>query len=184
MPPLPVRPQPLPLPDPFSRVLAVDFPGGCFQLGIRCGPRQDGQAGEVLQVLQFLPGGEIFPQATTSSPLTQRVEAALCAWIEDPAYDLAALVQPREARGTPYQQRVWAAIAAIPRGQTRSYGDLAEHLGSAPRAVGQACGANPLPLVVPCHRVISRSGTLGGFAHHGEGWLLRLKAWLLDRERD
>lgn len=71
-----------------------------------------------------------------------------------------------------------AAIAAIPRGRTATYGELATSLGSAPRAVGQACGANPFPLIVPCHRVTSAAG-LGGFANAREGWLLEVKRWLL-----
>ena len=80
--------------------------------------------------------------------------------------------------GTPFRQRVWAAISAIPRGRTATYGALAAQLGSAPRAVGQACGANPFPLIVPCHRVTAASG-LGGFANAHDGWLLDVKRWLL-----
>lgn len=83
--------------------------------------------------------------------------------------------------GTPFRQRVWAAIAAIPPGATRTYGEIAQDLGSAPRAVGQACGDNPLPLLIPCHRVVAAHGT-GGFAHAGEGFHLRVKTWLLAHE--
>jgi len=70
------------------------------------------------------------------------------------------------ARGTAFQQRVWAALREIPFGTTTSYGTLAARLGSpqAARAVGSANGANPICLIVPCHRVIAASGTLGGFA--------------------
>jgi len=68
--------------------------------------------------------------------------------------------------GTPFQHKVWRAIAKIPRGQTRSYGALALALKSpqAVRAVGRACGANPIPLLVPCHRVVAVHGGWGGFA--------------------
>ncbi|WP_244971061.1 methylated-DNA--[protein]-cysteine S-methyltransferase [Niveibacterium umoris] len=83
--------------------------------------------------------------------------------------------------GTAFQQRVWAAISAIPRGQIRRYGELATQLSSAARAVGQACGANPLPLIIPCHRVLGRNG-IGGFANHSDGWLIETKRWLLWRE--
>lgn len=83
--------------------------------------------------------------------------------------------------GTPFRQRVWAAIAAIPPGATRTYGELARELGSAPRAVGQACGDNPLPLIIPCHRVVAAHGA-GGFAHSGGGFHLRVKTWLLAHE--
>lgn len=71
---------------------------------------------------------------------------------------------PLVPRGTPFRLKVWAAMQAIPYGQTRSYGDLARDLDSAPRAIGGACGANPIPLVIPCHRVVGAGGTLGGFS--------------------
>src|SRR5262245_9018336 len=83
--------------------------------------------------------------------------------------------------GTLFQRRVWGRISAIGAGRTRSYGELARELGSAPRAVGQACGANPLPLVVPCHRVLAASG-IGGFAHREGGFYLSVKRWLLAHE--
>ena len=71
---------------------------------------------------------------------------------------------PLAPSGTPFRLRVWAAMQAIPYGQTRSYGDLARLLDSAPRAIGGACGANPIPLVIPCHRVVGAGGALGGFS--------------------
>ena len=71
---------------------------------------------------------------------------------------------PLAPSGTPFRRRVWQAMQAIPYGQTRSYGDLARALDSAPRAVGGACGANPIPLVIPCHRVVGAGGALGGFS--------------------
>jgi methylated-DNA-[protein]-cysteine S-methyltransferase len=85
--------------------------------------------------------------------------------------------------GSAFQRKVWAAISAIPRGTVRTYGDVARHIGSAPRAVGQACGANWYPLVVPCHRVTAAGG-LGGFASHDDenGFHLSVKRWLLAHE--
>jgi methylated-DNA-[protein]-cysteine S-methyltransferase len=80
-------------------------------------------------------------------------------------------------RGTAFQQRVWKAVAAIPFGTQRSYGAIASQLGSVARAVGQANGANPLPIVVPCHRVTGHDGRLVGYA----GGLER-KRWLLEHE--
>ena len=71
---------------------------------------------------------------------------------------------PLAPSGTSFRLKVWAAMQAIPYGQTRSYGDLARMLDSAPRAVGGACGANPIPLVIPCHRVVGAGGALGGFS--------------------
>ena len=68
--------------------------------------------------------------------------------------------------GTPFQQKVWRAIAKIPWGETRSYAELARAVGkpSAYRAVANACGANPVPLIIPCHRVIASDGSIGGFS--------------------
>ena len=88
---------------------------------------------------------------------------------------------PLELGGTPFQQRVWAAISAIPAGETRTYRDLARQLRTAPRAVGQACRANPCPIVVPCHRVVAVNG-LGGFAGDRSGRKLAVKRWLLRHE--
>jgi methylated-DNA-[protein]-cysteine S-methyltransferase len=88
---------------------------------------------------------------------------------------------PLALTGTEFQRRVWALLRAIPVGQTRTYGALARELGSAPRAVGQACRANPLPIVVPCHRVVAAQG-LGGFAGDTRGRKLAVKRWLLRHE--
>jgi methylated-DNA-[protein]-cysteine S-methyltransferase len=82
--------------------------------------------------------------------------------------------------GTPFQRRVWAALRTIPAGETRSYGELARRIGhpSASRAVGAANGANPIWVVVPCHRVIGASGALTGYAGG-----LDVKRWLLAHEQ-
>jgi O-6-methylguanine DNA methyltransferase len=87
---------------------------------------------------------------------------------------------PLDLRGTPFQRKVYEAVARIPYGETRSYADVARRIRSprAVRAVGAANGANPIPLVVPCHRVIASDGKLGGY-----GGGLRLKAQLLAMER-
>lgn len=71
---------------------------------------------------------------------------------------------PLAAKGTDFQKRVWAAMAEIPYGETATYGGLAAMLGSGPRAVGMACGRNPIPIVVPCHRVLASGGREGGFS--------------------
>ena len=86
---------------------------------------------------------------------------------------------PIDVTGTAFQARVWAALREIPYGQTRTYADIAEEIGepAAIRAVGSACGANRVPLTIPCHRVIRTDGTLGGF-----GWGLEVKEELLSRE--
>jgi methylated-DNA-[protein]-cysteine S-methyltransferase len=73
-------------------------------------------------------------------------------------------------------------MCAIPRGRTLTYGTIAKALGSAPRAVGQACGANRFPVAIPCHRVVAAAG-VGGFAHHAQGFHVDIKRWLLRHER-
>ncbi|SME97043.1 methylated-DNA--[protein]-cysteine S-methyltransferase [Pseudogulbenkiania subflava] len=89
---------------------------------------------------------------------------------------------PCRPQGTAFQQRVWQAIADIPPGATVSYGAIAQLLDSSARAVGQACGNNPLPIVIPCHRVLARSG-LGGFNHSSAEQTLFIKFWLLRHEQ-
>ncbi len=88
---------------------------------------------------------------------------------------------PLALAGTEFQRRVWAALRRIPVGITRHYGDLARELGSSARAVGGACRANPVPVFVPCHRVVARHGQ-GGFMGQTEGAAARLKAALLAHE--
>ncbi len=86
---------------------------------------------------------------------------------------------PLDLRGTPFQLRVWQELRSIPWGETVSYQTLAGRLGSpqAARAVGRACGANPVPIIVPCHRVIAADGSLGGYSSG-----LAHKRWLLQHE--
>ena len=106
-----------------------------------------------------------------------RVAEALARYFGGDLSALAAL--ETDARGTPFQERVWSALREIPPGETRSYGELARSLGDprAVRAVGTANGRNPISLVVPCHRVIGKDGALTGYA----GGLAR-KRWLLEHE--
>lgn len=86
----------------------------------------------------------------------------------------------KQQQGTFFQQRVWQAIVAIPVGRTVSYSQLASQIGSGPRAVANACGANNIPLIIPCHRVVAQSG-IGGFMQGKENGLL-IKQWLLAHE--
>lgn len=111
--------------------------------------------------------------------LAKEVCAQLSAYVRDPrfVFDLSLHIG-----GTLHQRRVWRAIEAIPSGTTRSYADIAAELKSAPRAVGQACGANRLPIVIPCHRVIAKNGGLGGFMNASDGMPLSIKQWLLNHE--
>ncbi len=90
---------------------------------------------------------------------------------------------PLRLSGTHHRLAVWEAMQRIPAGQTRTYGELATDLHSSARAVGGACGANPIPLVVPCHRVIAAHRAIGGFMGAREdGFELGIKRWLLGHE--
>jgi len=132
-----------------------------------------------LAEIRFLPPGtRAIPPKTA---LARRACGQLEAYLADPrtAFDL-----PLKASGTAFQRRVWGAISAIPQGNTQTYGEIARRLKSAPRAVGQACGRNPFPVVVPCHRVVASDGSLGGFASATGGYLLETKRWLLAHERN
>ena len=86
---------------------------------------------------------------------------------------------PLRPAGTAFQKSVWTLMAEIPHGAVRTYGDLAGDLGSGPRAVGGACGRNPIPIVIPCHRVVGGGGGMGGYSGLGgvdtKGALLRLE---------
>ncbi len=141
-----------------------------FSLGIRC------SEDEILG-LEFLePCAEIAP----NSLLAKEAVRQLLAYFKDPSF---AFSLPLAPAGTAFQRRVWAGIAAIRPGGTKSYGELAQAIASGPRAVGNACGANPYPVAVPCHRVVaSGGGGLGGFARSRGGFLLDVKRWLLVHE--
>jgi methylated-DNA-[protein]-cysteine S-methyltransferase len=119
--------------------------------------------------------------ATSKDPengLAERAARQLERYREDPdaKFDLPLLIE-----GTDFQRRLWDALCEIPRGRTRTYGELARELGGEARAVGQACGDNRLPIVIPCHRVVAADG-IGGFAHATGGYLLEAKRWLLMHE--
>ena len=146
----------------------LDVPFGV--LGICC-------TGDALTGIAFLPASEK-PQRATSA-FAKTVCEQLLRYIENP--DVRFTV-PLELNGTPHQQKVWQAMCDIPRGETRSYGELAAELKSCAQAVGQACGANPIPIIIPCHRVVGRSG-LGGFMRHASGASLDFKRWLLAHEQ-
>jgi methylated-DNA-[protein]-cysteine S-methyltransferase len=141
-----------------------------FCVGIRCSDD------EITAVKYLEPCPEIAPR----SLLAQEAVRQLRAWLDDPRFVFGLPLAPA---GTHFQRRVWERIAAIPAGETRSYGELAATIHSGPRAVGNACGANPYPIVVPCHRVIAANRGLGGFARQRGGFLLEIKQWLLQHER-
>jgi methylated-DNA-[protein]-cysteine S-methyltransferase len=126
--------------------------------------------------IAFLPFDT--PDRPPSNGLAARACEQIRAYADDPARGIDL---PLAIEGSEFQRRVWAAIARIPSGATRTYGELAEELGSMARAVGQACGDNRLPLAIPCHRVVAARG-LGGFAHRTDRLMLDVKRWLLAHE--
>jgi methylated-DNA-[protein]-cysteine S-methyltransferase len=132
--------------------------------------------GDLVSEIVFLP------KSVTPLPpqnrLAGKAAAQIARYLDDPEFRFRL---PLKEVGTAFQRRVWDAIAAIPCGSTLSYGAIAKQIRSGPRAVGQACGANWFPLVIPCHRVVA-SGGIGGFANHDEGFHLSIKRWLLQHE--
>jgi methylated-DNA-[protein]-cysteine S-methyltransferase len=132
--------------------------------------------GDLVSEIVFLPKSvtPLRPQ----NRLAEKAAAQIARYLEDPDFHFRL---PLKEVGTAFQRRVWSAIAAIPCGSTLSYGAIAKQIRSGPRAVGQACGANWFPLVIPCHRVVA-SGGIGGFANHDEGFHLSIKRWLLQHE--
>ncbi len=132
---------------------------------------------ERLVSLEYLP-----PGAAALAPidaLAKEVSRQLKAFLKDAnfRFDL-----PHETNGTDFQRRVWERICIIPGGQTQSYGEIAKSIKTSARAVGTCCGANRLPLIIPCHRVVAAQG-IGGFMHtRSEGSALSIKRWLLRHE--
>ena len=130
--------------------------------------------------IRYLP-----PSTQAQDPenaLAERAVRQLERYREDPdaKFDLPLLIE-----GTEFQRRLWQALREIPRGRTMTYGEMARKLGGSDhesaRAVGQACGDNRLPIVIPCHRVVAAGG-IGGFSHTNEGFLIDAKRWLLMHE--
>jgi len=151
---------------PFDAVIEAPF----GKVGIRA---DDDAVREIVYLTRDTESVE--PEA----PLVREAVAQIRRYFETPSmrFDL-----PLSAGGTAFQQRVWRGISGIAAGEVWTYGQLARGIGSVPRAVGQACGSNRLPIVIPCHRVVA-SGGIGGFAHHpGDGFFRDVKRWLLAHE--
>ncbi|MCS6766226.1 MAG: methylated-DNA--[protein]-cysteine S-methyltransferase [Candidatus Protistobacter heckmanni] len=147
----------------------VSAPFGVF--GVRTG-------GGAITALLYLPRGT--PAITPANALAERAVEQVLRYVDDPDYRFDL---PLARAGTDFQRRVWQGISAVPPGKLSTYGALSQAAGGTPRAVGQACGDNPYPLVVPCHRIVSAKG-LGGFAHASDpdSYQLVAKRWLLQHE--
>ena len=151
--------------ESFQAKLAAPF----AVLGVRT-------IGERVAGIEYLPRGAatLKPQ----NPFAREVCRQLSAYLKKPSFEFDL---PFEYDGTDYQKKVWKAVHAIPSGSVLSYRDVARKIGSAPRPVGTACGANLVPLLIPCHRVVA-SGGIGGFMHSRRGAPIDVKRWLLHHE--
>jgi methylated-DNA-[protein]-cysteine S-methyltransferase len=121
-----------------------------------------------------------FAERAPADAVAERAARQIEHYFADPDYRFNL---PLVEAGTAFQHKVWSVISAIPRGEVLTYGEVAKLIRSAPRAVGQACGANWFPLIIPCHRVTA-SGGIGGFSNHDDetGFHLGVKRWLLKHE--
>jgi len=134
-------------------------------------------SGRALTRLAYLPRDE--DELAPADTVAERAMRELERYLADPEFRFTVPLAPG---GTPFQNRVWDALHAIAPGGSRTYGEVARMVRSAPRAVGQACGANRIALIIPCHRVVGALGALGGFMNAGEGDPLAIKRWLLVHE--
>jgi methylated-DNA-[protein]-cysteine S-methyltransferase len=127
--------------------------------------------------IEYLPlqTAELAPQDETAHEAVQQLER----YLDDPQFRFTLPLAPA---GTPFRRTVWDVLSQIPVGESRTYGEIARIVHSAPRAVGGACGANPIALVIPCHRVIAGTGKLGGFMNATAGDPIAIKHWLLRHE--
>lgn len=133
--------------------------------------------GEAITDISFLDKNT--PLSSPRSAQAREVSRALKSYFSDPSLNFHL---PLKLDGTPFQRRVWRALRRIPVGKTLSYGRLARKLDTSARAVGNACRANPIPIIIPCHRVVASNGA-GGFMGKRAGAALDLKHWLLAHER-
>lgn len=156
-----------PTPTPWGQALLFISPQGLRELRI------GGSLDQLIKEVQQAHPSVKPASAAAAEPYITQLQEYLAGKRRE--FDL-----PLDLAGTAFQQRVWAALCRIPYGQTQSYAAVARAVGSpvAVRAVGQACGANPVVVVVPCHRVVRTDGSLGGF-----GYGLEMKTDLLALER-
>ena len=151
---------------PFSAKIRTPF----AVLGVESNDR-------AITAIRYLPLRE-----RSSAPRTAIARKAvrdLERYFADPSFRFSLPLAPS---GTAFQRRVWDAIAAIPVGESRTYAEIGRIVRSSARAVGGACGANRIALVIPCHRVVGSRGSLGGFMNASDGEGIAIKRWLLVHE--
>lgn len=152
----------------YAAVIDVPIPG--IKLGIHHGC-------EGICRIDFLSRGT--PALAARSPLAEQAVEELQAYFDDPRRRFTVTL---EYTASPFQRRVWDTLTLLPPGETVTYGRLAQRLRTGARAVGAACRANPIPVIVPCHRVVSGTG-LGGYSGRVDGRHMEIKQWLLQHER-
>jgi methylated-DNA-[protein]-cysteine S-methyltransferase len=157
-----------PIMDQYDALVATPF----ATLGLRV----DAQA-NALTALHFLPAS-VAAKAPKKNTIAHLACVQLMSYLDhgDFVFDV-----PLKLVGSKHQLDVWQEMQAIPAGETRTYGEIAEAIGSNARAVGTACGKNPIPLIVPCHRIVAANG-LGGFMGGKRDDPLAIKRWLLAHE--
>ena len=115
---------------------------------------------DAITALEWVDAETDRPNTPLLSEAARQLEAYFAGTLED--FDL-----PLDPEGTVHQKKVWTEMLTIPYGGLRTYGEMATAIGSAARAVGTACGKNPIPIIVPCHRVIATGGGMGGYSGRG-----------------
>jgi len=155
---------------PVSHDYAAKLAAPFAVLGIRT-------SGAAVTGIEYLPKAE--RAKAPANALAERAWRQLERYFADPEFHFTLPLAPA---GTAFRHQVWDTLAGIPVGESRTYGELARRLHTAPRAVGGACGANPIALVIPCHRVVGSQGSLGGFMGTTDGDPIAIKRWLLAHE--
>ena len=151
--------------------MEIDTPIG--KLGIKI---NNGKLTDIEWVQDF--GVQDFEPLQENCALQNNVSKQLQQYFINPRHKFNL---PLDPEGTKFQKRVWQALCDIPPGATKTYGKLAKQLNTSPRAIGNACRKNPIPIVIPCHRVVAKN-SLGGFGGERQGKLIAIKGWLLNHE--
>jgi methylated-DNA-[protein]-cysteine S-methyltransferase len=129
--------------------------------------------------VKLLPKNNDTQPSTNQTNLIKNVIRQIENYFADSTFSFNLPLTPK---GTKFQQKVWRVLQEIPCGEIRTYAELAATLKTSPRAIGNACRANPLPIIIPCHRVVGKNNT-GGFMGKTAGQSLEIKQWLLEHER-
>ena len=161
---------------PEDKSYTAVFPSPVGYLGIQ-------MEGKKLKGLEFLGKHEISAHRIIAEESPDEASVDIGHALKEYFNDPFSIKSPRTVlSGTVFQKKVWQVLSSIKAGETRTYGDIARQLNSSPRAIGNACRNNPVPIFIPCHRVVSVSGR-GGFMGHSSGEPLAIKEWLLTHEQ-